>query len=110
MNPGYLRKRITIQRPVKTRAVNGEQITTMEVVAVRWGSMKAESGAEAQVGALQMQATQQWTVRLRYESSLSGIVPDWELGVDGRTLRIVSVDDLNGLNRELKLRVIEVAQ
>lgn len=110
MNPGYLRKRITVNRPVKTRAANGEQIDTMTTVAVRWGSLKADTGGEGQIGALQVQAIQQWTVRLRYESSFSDMVPDWELLVDGLTLRITSIDNLNGLNRELSLKAVQVAK
>ena len=108
MNPGYLRKRVSILHPVKTRAANGEQLTSMEVVATRWGSMKAEAGAEGQVAGVQVQATQQWTVRLRYETALSGIIPDWELTIDGRTLRVLTVEDVLGMNRELVIKVAEV--
>lgn len=110
MNPGYMRSRVTLYQPVNTRAANGEQLTAMQSVGVRWGSIKAESGGEGQVAGMQVQAIQQWVVKIRYEPALVSIAPDWELCVDGRTFRVISIDNVLGLRRELVIRATEVVK
>ena len=99
--------RVTVQRPVTARADNGEQTVTMQAVVTRWAALISKQGAEQQTSGVEVRATQHLQVRMRHESALSTISPDWRLVVGSRVLRIVAIDNLENRNRELILTCVE---
>ncbi len=99
--------RVTVQRPVKARADNGEQTLTMQTVVTRWGRMESQAGAEQQTAAMEVRATQRWLVKLRYESALAAMSPEWQLVEGGRVLRITAVDNVSKRNRDLIVSCVE---
>jgi head-tail adaptor len=103
---GLLKYHATLQQPVKTRGANGEVLTSWETVAKRRCSLRALRGSERQQSGNFVAAIQNWLVRFRYDEALSVAMPEWRIVVEGRTLRVRSVenkDDFGRLERELHL-------
>ena len=106
MRAGQLKYSATLQEPIKTRGANGEVLTSWQTVAKRRCALRALRGSERQQAGNFVAAIQNWLVRFRYDEAVSGAMPEWRIVVEGRTLRIRSVenkDDLGRLERELHL-------
>lgn len=99
MQAGRLDRRVSIYRPVTTRAADGQDLVTWELVAEVWASVKADSGRE-NFEAERRTAEQTAVFTFRHRG---GIVPRMELEYAGRRWDIRDVAEGRGRRRELEI-------
>lgn len=96
MRAGRLRHRVTIQRPHETRDVQGGVTRTWLDVGTAWASIEPLSGREATI-VHQVDSRITHRVNMRY---YSGLVATDRLSLSGRTFGIVSVRNVDEMDRE----------
>lgn len=106
MRAGALRTRVSIQRPTTTADAVGQRVASWETIARRSGALIMRAGKEVEGSAIQ--SVTRWELRLRWETLLSGMTPEWRIVTDTQTFDIDSVVNQNNRNRELFLILIEV--
>lgn len=98
--------RVTVQRPTTTADAVGQRVPSWTTVVQRWARLIQRDGREAEGSAILSITT--WELRLRYESALAAITPEWRVITATQTFDIGSVINLGSTNRELVLKLIEV--
>ena len=105
MRAGELRKRITIETPVRSADGVGEMVPAWSLFGVVWASIEPLSGNE-KIQAQQVNANVDIKVTMRY---LAGVVPAMRIRFGTRTFQIASVQNIEERNREMDLVCIEEA-
>lgn len=104
---GKLRKRVEIQKPLVTRAPNGEKLETWETVArrnVRIREERRPTGGEAFHADYQERAITRYQISLRWERRLKTLSPLWRFK-DGETVyELEAVNNVEERNREYLVR------
>lgn len=103
MRAGRLRFTCTVQEPAKTRGANGEELISWTTVVIRPCSLKTGKGAERPVAGIEVEAVAPWVVGLRYENALADMSAEWQLEIDGETYLITAVENVGGMNKELRV-------
>ena len=99
MNIGGLKKRITLQSPIKTIDVMGGSTVTwkneMTVWAAIWSTLSSEA---VRSGQLTLEITHR--IRIRYRADVKG---SWRASYAGRYFSIVSIINPDMANRSIDL-------
>lgn len=103
MRAGLLRERINLQAPVATNGDDWGPGSNWTTEATMWAQVTPVSGTEKQSGdAIQTTVTHQ--IRMRY---LSDVTSKWRAIYRSRVLDFVSVIDVDGMGRELRIEARE---
>ena len=105
MRAGEMRQRITLQRKTVTRGAMGGEVTTWVTQATVWAEARPASGNELIAGE-QRQAVTVTEFRMRYDSAVIP-KPEWRVLWGPSTYEIVSVLNMDGRNREMRLQCRE---
>jgi len=100
---GEFRSRVTLRKPVKTRATEGDVRVTYEDVAETWAAIDWKSGRRYEAAA-KLNADVQGVIRLRYRTDVKA---DWRIYYSGRVLEILSIANAWERNAELVLQCKE---
>lgn len=100
---GQLRHRAQLQQPRNSQDSYGQKVPVWETVATVWVSVEPISGREL-TQASQTQADATHRVHLRY---YPGLAPRWQLLYRGRTLRALSVRDIEERGIWMELECVE---
>ena len=103
MRAGELRKRITIEQPVRAADGTGELVPTWATFAVLWAALEPLTGSE-KIQAQQVNASVNMKATVRY---YAGITPQMRIRFGARTLQIASVQNIEERNREIDLMCVE---
>ena len=87
INPGKMRERVTIEKPVRTENKMGESVLTWVAVRRTWASVEGVSSKEVLANSRQ-EFDISHRVRLRYQSDLTN---NHRLDWNGRKLEIISL-------------------
>lgn len=98
--------RVSVQRPTNTPDAVGQRVPSWATVVQRWARLIQRDGREAEGSAILSITT--WELRIRYESALAAITPEWRITTSMQTFDIDSVINKDNANRELVLKLIEV--
>lgn len=109
MQAGRLRHTVTILQRSATRSPTGDEVVTWPTFATRRASVEPLTGKEY-FAARQEIAEVNYRVRLRYDSTVAGVLPSWRISYDGRTFDIQSLINYRERNRELILMCAEYVQ
>lgn len=91
MRAGTLRHRVSLQSRSETRDAMGGTTLSWLTYATRWARIETTGGGESPVGAGVASETTH-TATMRYDSSLSVVVPRNRVLFGSRVLDVVSVD------------------
>lgn len=106
---GKLRHVVSIYEPVKSRTGSGSQQIVYTFLANRWGAVDFRSGAaEDELSGVQVGARRKYRIVIRYDSSLEGLETDWELIIEQRKFRVISVENVGLRNQWLVMVGVEV--
>jgi SPP1 family predicted phage head-tail adaptor len=103
MRAGELRHRITLQKPVNTRAAFGDVRTTYADVATVWAAIEWGSGRRFE-SASQLNSEVQGVIRIRYRSD---VLADWRIQYKARYFQIISIANIRERGEELQLNCKE---
>ncbi len=107
MRSGQLNRIITIQQAIPERNEVGEDVMTYKVLCQRRAYVKEKAGVEQVVGE-NMVSIQRFDCSMRYDSLLCKMDTTWRLLIDCKVYGIDSLDNVEGMNREIHLRITEV--
>lgn len=108
MNPGILRKVVTIQRATETQDASGSVVQTWTTLAKRRMELRPVSGKEILSGQQTMgEVTHKG--RLRYDSTIQDLSPKDRIVASGRVLDIQAVHNISERNWQFEVLCREVA-
>jgi len=102
MRAGLLRLRISVDEPVSTQDVTGEPIVSWVTRGVVWGSIDPLRSREA-MSASQPLVGADAKIILRWGPIVESMTEKWRLRNAGVIYNIVSMANVQGLNRSLEL-------
>jgi SPP1 family predicted phage head-tail adaptor len=101
---GPLNNKIQILTPTVTQDAYGAPVTTWAILHEMWAAISPATGRELEIaGAIGADITHGITMRY-----VAGIKPKCKVMYNGRTFEIISVQNLNENNYELRLQCKEV--
>lgn len=106
MRSGRLRHRLTVQTANISQNAFGEPVQTWTTLATVWGAVEPSRGAERQ-RALQVSATEEVKIVLRYSATIGGIKPDDRILYGSKVYDISAVMNIDERNRELNVMARE---
>jgi len=107
MRSGQLNLIITIQQAIPERNEVDEDVMTYKVLCQRRAYVKEKQGVEQVVGE-NMVSIQRFDCSMRYDSVLCKMDTTWRILIDCKVYGIDSIDNVEGMNREIRLRITEV--
>ena len=93
LNAGDLDRRITLQRPAKTKDSFNATVLAFDKVADVWASKEDVSDGE-RMRAAETSATITTRVRIRQSSTVNGIDATWRVVFAGRTYGLAAVKEI----------------
>lgn len=105
MRAGRLRKRVSIEEPVRTLDAHGQPIVTWREIAQVWAEIMPVSGDE-QKRAMVVQGEVTHRITLRYTPDLTG--PEYRIRWNGRIFQVTSRLNYMELGRELDVMCREM--
>ena len=105
LEPGRMRDRVTIQRPVATKSLSGADIITWTDYLTNRAANVGSPKARKFFGAGRMQVEKEYPVEMWYEA---GIDETMRMMFDGRPLEILTVKDPEARHRKLYLQAREI--
>lgn len=105
MRAGSMRQRISLQRKTVTRGAMGGEVLTWVTQTTTWAEARPLSGDELVAGE-QRQSTTTTEFRIRYDSAVVP-KPEWRVLWGPSVYEIISVINVDGRNRELRLQCRE---
>ena len=107
MRSGKLNRIVTIQKATPSRNEVGEDVMTYNVLCQRRAYVKEKQGAEQVIGE-NMVSVQRYDCSMRYDSVLCKMDTTWRILIDCKVYGIDSIDNVEGMNREIRMRITEV--
>lgn len=113
MNPlqsGKFRQRVQLQAPNQTEVFDsfGQPVVTWTTLGTYWAQVSPLTGHEL-VSARQVKAQASLKVRIRYQGQVS-VSPENRLVLNGRTLGLIDVRNIEERNRVYEMTAYEIQQ
>lgn len=105
MRAGSMRQRITLQKKTVTRGPMGGEVVSWSTQVTTWAEARPLSGQEL-TSAEQHQAVTLVEFRTRYDSAVIP-KPEWRVLWGQNTYEVISVINVEGQNREMRLQCRE---
>lgn len=104
INPGRLRRQITIEQPPATQDATGARYGEWTAFAANVGAEIVPMGGKEAAGAESFQAQAAYRITIRY---LAGLDTTMRVNWGGRLFDVVNVNDIEERNRVMELTCVE---